>query len=356
MTISPEISRRITILRFPLIVAIVLIHGGLNLDVSPLTKFVFTLGTDIFARVAVPLFFVISGWLFFIKFNLTGEDYLKKVKSRFFSLCIPYIFWNFSFLFFIFALQSFPVTASVLKNTDNFQALIVNYKFTDYLQAFGVPGGDPILLPLWFVRDLIYIVIISPIFYLLAKKIPYLSLLLFGLAIFLEQNLPFINMRLLGSMLFFYLGSLIAVKGWDLTKIDRGSHIILPTYLVIAITLATLRITNDLIWGNPSQTLINCLGVISAWCLSRKILETPSEKILINLAPFTFFVYASHEPTGMIVRNILSKIVSPSQPIVALVYYFLIPCFVVFITLGIGGIIQKYFPKVFQIITGGRTT
>ena len=356
MIIHPDISRRITILRFPLIVAITLIHGGITMEISPLTQFVSTLGTDLMARVAVPLFFVISGWLFFIKFDLTYSDYIKKIKSRFFSLCIPYVFWNFSFLVLIFALQSFPLTAKFLKNTDNFQALVANYNFVDFLQAFGIPIGNPILLPLWFIRDLIYLVIISPFIYILAKKFSYLSLLLLFLVVMFHPNLPFINIGLIGSMLFFYIGCLIAVKRWDLTKIDDWSHIILPTYLVTVITMATLRITNGLIWGNSIQIFINCLGVITVWCLSKKILETSAEKMLINLAPFTFFVYASHEPTGMLIRNILFKFVSPSKPIIALTYYFLIPTLAVSITWGIGWIVQRYLPKFFQMITGGRSS
>lgn len=352
MEINPETSRRITILRFPLIAAIVLIHGGINMEISPSTIFVSTLGTNILARVAVPLFFVMSGWLFFINFNLTLKDYIKKIKSRFFTLCIPYLFWNLSFLLLVFSLQSFPFTASFLEN--NFQKLVAHYNFQDYLEAFGVMGGDPILLPLWFLRDLIYLVIISPIFYIIAQKTPALSLLIILLPLLPEANLPFVNLRFISSLVFFYLGCLIAVQRWDVTQIDRWNSLILPAYLLLAISLSVLRTTHELTWGNQIQFLLNCLGVMAAWCLSQKILETKLETLLIALTPFTFFVYAAHEPTAMVLRKILSRFFPASQPSIALLYYFLIPFLAITITLAVAKILKKYLPQFFNIITGGR--
>ena len=43
-------------------------------------------------EIAVPVFFFFSGFLFFQCFKI--EDYGKKVKNRFFSLVVPYVFWN----------------------------------------------------------------------------------------------------------------------------------------------------------------------------------------------------------------------------------------------------------------------
>ena len=57
-------------------------------------KFLFTFHSLmlILAEVAVPMFFIISGALFYK--NYTPSKTLEKYKSRFFSLVIPYLFWN----------------------------------------------------------------------------------------------------------------------------------------------------------------------------------------------------------------------------------------------------------------------
>ena len=46
-----------------------------------------------FTRIAVPIFFMISGYLFFLTYKLSIEKYFYKVKSRFLSLMIPYLIW-----------------------------------------------------------------------------------------------------------------------------------------------------------------------------------------------------------------------------------------------------------------------
>ena len=44
-------------------------------------------------RIAVPMFFVISGYLFFYKFKPSTEAFIIKYKKRFKSLFIPYFLW-----------------------------------------------------------------------------------------------------------------------------------------------------------------------------------------------------------------------------------------------------------------------
>src|SRR5690242_5496540 len=46
------------------------------------------------ARIAVPLFFTISGLLFYKHFEFTASGVLTKLKGRFKNLFIPYLFWS----------------------------------------------------------------------------------------------------------------------------------------------------------------------------------------------------------------------------------------------------------------------
>ena len=45
-------------------------------------------------RTAVPLFFILSGFLYYKSFDGTWEQYKRKNFSRIRSLVIPYIFWS----------------------------------------------------------------------------------------------------------------------------------------------------------------------------------------------------------------------------------------------------------------------
>ena len=91
-------SRVISYLRFPLCVAVVLIHININTKdcESPLLfNNTYYLFSQILPRVAVPLFFVFSGFLFFSKLDqFSLYDYREKLLKRINTLFIPYMFWN----------------------------------------------------------------------------------------------------------------------------------------------------------------------------------------------------------------------------------------------------------------------
>ena len=117
MYMSEDFSKVIKFLRFPLIVGVVLIHSTLSnmmIHGQPVLigddwyffKTLTKLLSGILAHVAVPLFFFISGYLFFIKlksFNLMA--YKQSIGKRIFSLVIPYIFWNLFVIFVFFIVE-----------------------------------------------------------------------------------------------------------------------------------------------------------------------------------------------------------------------------------------------------------
>lgn len=98
-------------LRFPMTIAVLLIHsfGPWPVDVvaihaSPLSleavyNFLRIGCCNVLVSSAVPAFFMISGWLFFWNVKeWNGQVYFKKMRSRCFSLLIPYLLWNCLFI------------------------------------------------------------------------------------------------------------------------------------------------------------------------------------------------------------------------------------------------------------------
>ena len=102
-------SQTITTIRFPMMVCVVLLHtfiidrpiGGEIL--VPNGKYlIFDIFQQLYqnelANVAVPMFFFISGYLFYCgikEFQL--RIFIEKLRRRVHSLFIPYILWNFYF-------------------------------------------------------------------------------------------------------------------------------------------------------------------------------------------------------------------------------------------------------------------
>lgn len=83
-------SSVISVLRFPLIVGVVCIHSGMGAFLQ------YLLG-GICGKLSVPIFLLISGYLFFREgsYELTKELWISKLKKRIFSLLVPYLLWNF---------------------------------------------------------------------------------------------------------------------------------------------------------------------------------------------------------------------------------------------------------------------
>ena len=65
--------------------------------------------------IAVPMFFVISGYLFFQ--NYTPQKLISKWKSRLFSVLIPYLIWNgLAYLFYVL-LNAIPFVSNNINRT-----------------------------------------------------------------------------------------------------------------------------------------------------------------------------------------------------------------------------------------------
>src|SRR4051812_48092296 len=93
---------RLDVLRFPLIVLIVYLHAcGFTANFAngsrSLTDAGIVAGVQIVmgsaARIAVPLFFMMSGFLFFRGAGFSARIYRAKLRSRARSLLVPFLFW-----------------------------------------------------------------------------------------------------------------------------------------------------------------------------------------------------------------------------------------------------------------------
>ena len=120
-------SLRIELLRFPLIVGVVFIHSyGRVLAFDPaaiaarhssagveFTRFFISYGI---AQTAVPLFFLISGYLFFAG-EWSWKRYTEKLKRRVHTLLVPFLFWNLAAFAFMAIIQSIPQTKGFFAGT-----------------------------------------------------------------------------------------------------------------------------------------------------------------------------------------------------------------------------------------------
>jgi len=111
-------SDKLRTISFFLILLVVMVHStnlSVRIDANFTTinkgvnSFFQNFISDGIAKIASPLFFAISGYLFFLNIN-EGKpaEFLEKYKKRFRTLVIPYLLWSIFGLIFYFAIQSIP--------------------------------------------------------------------------------------------------------------------------------------------------------------------------------------------------------------------------------------------------------
>jgi surface polysaccharide O-acyltransferase-like enzyme len=127
MTIKSDISTRIQVLRFPLILCVVFLHASW---LTPYKSQPYLSGSfpEFFiahtvSPIAVPFLFIISGYLFFINFYFSWEGYREKLKRRVFSLILPYLGWNITY-FLLLSLK--PLLENPSTGSQNHH-LIIDY-------------------------------------------------------------------------------------------------------------------------------------------------------------------------------------------------------------------------------------
>ncbi len=182
-------SKSIDFLRFPLIVGVVLIHAhfsnvimnGVNVNIlheysCPIYDTTSYFFSELIGRIAVPLFFFISGFLFFYRskeFSLSV--YRHKLKNRGRSILLPYLFWNLMIISYSILIQTIPGLSSSTNQ------LMDMHSLTDWLDAFwSINGGCPICYQFWFLRDLIVMILFSPLIYILVKYFRWFSVFVLG--------------------------------------------------------------------------------------------------------------------------------------------------------------------------------
>ena len=177
------LTKTINFLRFPLIVGVVFIHSNIlvvniqgiivRYDRCPFVSFVINLFSYVFADVCVPLFFFISGFLFFYNSYFTKEVYFHKIRSRIRSLFIPYLIWNFV-AFVILLIQVHPKVIHFFPLLKDYRVDIISFLSSFWVTNLPVEmsgNANPINTPLWFIRDLMVLVLMSQVIWWLVKNL-----------------------------------------------------------------------------------------------------------------------------------------------------------------------------------------
>ena len=356
--IDEESSLRLKLLRFPPIIGVVYIHAyftsitsnagtiGTN-DTNALTDFIRLLISQGVARIAVPLFFLISGYLFFANFRWSQQTFIKKIRTRMKTLLIPFLFWNLVVLVFYAAVQAVPPFRPYFTGST---ALISAIPFWEYFNVILGIKGYPIAYHFWFIRDLIVMVVLAPVIAVILRfaALPFLVALY---ATWVTGTWP-VYIPDNAGLLFFSAGALCAIKGQSLFAFDRFGKLALIALIPIFFIDAFWNTAWFNIYLHRTGLIV---GVIASLYATKLIV--PHEKLkqmVLQLGEASFFVYAAHEPLLIAARTLAYKFVPLTTPYTMLALYLGIPAVIMTLLVFCHGLLSRIFPRFLSLVTGGR--
>lgn len=349
------LSKKIKVVSFLSIIMVAFIHAYNLKDrfLLPSTKISDSISFTSFfqyfisnglTRMAVPLFFAISGFLFFYNFVPSINNFLTKYKKRFKSLFIPYLLWCVLGLIFMLIVQIIYPGSAALTN-----GLIKSYKIPQYISSILL---STISFQLWFIRDLFIYALLSPIIYFVISKFSKWSLIPFIIIWALNINLLFINNE---GILFFVLGALVAIKGlnFKITKKSTLNTVILLWFIILIVKTFLAYHGNPILLYSMHRISV-ILGFISFWFGYDFYLGKLNNNAKLSyLAGYTFFIYAFHIPFLTVLMN-ASLSIFGSSIIAELLIYIATPIISIAVAIIIANLLKKCLMPVYSVLTGGR--
>ena len=336
-----EIRNKITLITFVCSVLVIYIHAynlvvyGIDENSSGLSGIVYVIENywSKVLKIAVPMFFFISGLLFFR--NLQIKDLPRKWKKRFFTVIIPYFIWCTLYYIYNVMCTNIPMIHNRM-NQDTVTSLSLKF-------WLGSLWNDS-YYTLWFLKNLILFICMAPIIWLLIKnhwkRVPTGLIALIIIEIFINKEL--LKTQYGNGLDSYLVGSYIGLNCSEYLSY-RNKKISGCAFLYIIFCM----ITSFRFWNIVTKSILFIAIWFACDWVSRK------ERSFPWWMKITFFTYVSHD----IFLEALEKlflILFGVKPIFALLDYLLMPLVVQLLLVVIAFFMQKCSPVMWRILTGDR--
>lgn len=343
-----KLSRSIETLRFPLILLIICLHCYTSTsDITRGNETYFRLIYPIslwMGETGVPAFFFISGLLCFY----SQKTYSQKLKSRIRTLLIPYLCFNGMVLSGYLCLMCLGKSVVILGKD------LADYTLIDYLRAFWDRGtwdsgnGSPVLCPLWYIRNLMVLVILSPIIYYVLKYTKLLFPVVFGLLWINAHDTAYTFQ----SLVMFSLGAYFPICDRNPIEVfDKYKRLSMSAFLFLAfMDFLHLFVPVPYALSFHRLSLVAntfiCISFLGEFLYRHQLYSS-------FLSKSAFFVFCIHYPFVTNLRPIYRMIYGQSDIVHVFLYLgtvigVTIVCILVFVLL------KRIMPSFVKVVTGNR--
>ena len=283
-------------------------------------------GFMVLTQVAVPYFFLVSGFFFFKKDYYAGEEYKMMLRKKWKTLFIPFVIWNTVGLLCLLVTGQYSQPVSV-------GDFILRLADSNY---YG---------PLWYVRDLMTLMLIVPVYQWIFRCnnwIIYATVFAALYYMWIPIDCGWISTE---GIFFFFLAGILQ-KHQEILQRRLTATVV---WLLFAVWIVLCFTTPFFQYLHKPCTL---LGVVVFWLVSDHIALLDS-KVVMRLARYSFLIYVLHFYPLKVMKVALGRLFYGNEW-VSLAAYLILPIITCVIVVVIGCIMRRYMPKLYNLSTGNR--
>ena len=228
--------------------------------------------------------------------------------------------------------------------------LVLDYGVSEWVDVVfaNVPMN-----PFWFIRDLIIMVVASPLIYAMLKYTRWVPLVLLGILAGLGVNLHTTAMGI-EPLFYFMWGAYFSIN-----KVNVAQYCLNKRYVFLA--LYVLLLVVDLYcWVNQPAYLLYAhktsliVGVLAFMAWAARGVATQKLKVNNTLTDAAFFLFCLHNPLTVFLSKLWVAFLAPMSDVKMIVGYLLIPLVVTIFLVCLYLLLRRYMPRFTAVITGGR--
>lgn len=332
MKMTEELSHKIKIVSLICTLFVVLRHS-LNMvafygqhTVDPLVLWVES-GFSILTEIAVPFFFMISGFFFFRNNYYDAEVCKETFRKKFYSLVIPFIIWN------IVGFWTMIMTG-LLHFPESFGESLKALCLSEY---YG---------PLWYVRNILLLMLFSPLYAWIYRVGQWWLFAIVFLCLWCCWAPVDCSWYCVEGCLFFFMGGVLQQKRSVLSVKASTPKLI----LLVSIWLVLCFVRP--FWCVEMNRCTTLFGCLVFWFICDTIRGKVKDYCL-KLSAYSFIVYVLH---FFFVKGLKVLIAEyyPQNAVVSLLCYFCLPLIVSVILFAVAYYWKKMLPCTYRICVGGR--
>lgn len=334
-----------TIVTYILSVLVFWIHCSsfYNYDGYPLPmQFVVGFFRFVSTRVAVPLFFIISGALYFR--NYTPGTYLRKLRSRVRTLLIPYFCWNIIMMLFqivatLFFSRFFIGRVPFEFTLRGFLEGLLHYKYNN---------------PFWFIFALMVFAAAAPLLDLLLSNRPLAILSTVGVWILarLGIGLPELLFHDRSCIAFYLVGGILGRYCWSWFSAPsaRGRRWAAAAAIVLCWGYEYLLLFDRVPVNGWIQDPVLLVYAFAAWIAADAVCTRFRARKFME---HSFWVYALHMNISVLFTKLIWLALPKSWPM-ALPNFLMTTLLTLAVIEGVCAALKRYLPGIYNILCGSR--